>query len=293
MGRVLRSDAFLAPAMKKPTRTPWWSWAAGALAVAGAIGIGLYLARSGEEGVTRALPPAAPSVPNFAAAPIAPPIQHPIEQAAGAVAQANAVPALLPPLDESDVAVASAFAEMFGAEGLMALLNPQHVVQRIVATIDSLPRQKLALESLPVRTAQGSFATTVAGAQREIDERNAARYAPYIAVAKAVDAKALVAWYVRFYPLFQEAYRQLGYPDGYFNDRLVAVIDHLLQTPDINLPIALEQPNVLYEYADPALESRSAGQKLLMRSGAANEAAIKAKLREIRAALTEREPPGA
>jgi len=98
---------------------------------------------------------------------------------------------------------------------------------------------------------------------------------------------------VRFYPLFQQAYRELGYPDGYFNDRLVVVIDHLLATPDVPQPVALRQPNVMYEYADPALESRSAGQKLLIRSGPANETAIKAKLREIRAALTGQALPPA
>jgi hypothetical protein len=42
---------------------------------------------------------------------------------------------------------------------------------------------------------------------------------------------------------------------------------------------------VFYEYADGDLESRSAGQKLLMRMGAANERTIKAKLRELRAEI--------
>ena len=97
---------------------------------------------------------------------------------------------------------------------------------------------------------------------------------------------------MHYYPLFQQSYRELGYPDGYFNDRLVVVIDHLLATPDLPQPPALTQSKVMYEYADPALESRSAGQKLLLRSGPDNEAAIKAKLREIRAALTsEKIPP--
>jgi len=36
-----------------------------------------------------------------------------------------------------------------------------------------------------------------------------------------VDAKKLVSVYVHLYPLFQQAYVGLGYPDGYFNDRLV------------------------------------------------------------------------
>ena len=50
---------------------------------------------------------------------------------------------------------------------------------------------------------------------------------------ESVDTGRLAALYVRFYPLFQQAYRDLGYPNGYFNDRLVEVIDHLLVTPEI------------------------------------------------------------
>jgi hypothetical protein len=45
------------------------------------------------------------------------------------------------------------------------------------------------------------------------------------------------------------------------------------------------QPSVLYKYADPKLESLSSGQKLLIRMGPENETAVKAKLRELRAAL--------
>jgi hypothetical protein len=88
--------------------------------------------------------------------------------------------------------------------------------------------------------------------------------------------------YVRFYPLCQQAYVDLGYPNGYFNDRLVEVIDHLLAAPEMTGPIKLTVSHVLYEYADPEIEARSAGQKLLIRMGAENAAQVKAKLREIR-----------
>jgi hypothetical protein len=98
-----------------------------------------------------------------------------------------------------------------------------------------------------------------------------------------LDAGAAVAVYRRFYPLFQQAYEDLGYPDRYFNDRLVQAIDDLLAAPEIDAPIPLVRPEVLYEFADPALESRSAGQKVLVRMGPANARRIKAKLREIRA----------
>lgn len=100
------------------------------------------------------------------------------------------------------------------------------------------------------------------------------------------DAKKLVAVYARFYPLFQRAYQDLGYPDGYFNSRLVAIIDHLRAVLEIEGPLALTQPHVLYEFADPDLELRSAGHKIMLRMGMDNAAKIKAKLREIRSEVT-------
>jgi len=43
---------------------------------------------------------------------------------------------------------------------------------------------------------------------------------------------------------------------------------------------------VLYEFADPKLESLSAGQKLLLRVGKANRDKLKSKLQELRQAVT-------
>jgi hypothetical protein len=88
--------------------------------------------------------------------------------------------------------------------------------------------------------------------------------------------------YRRFYPLFQKAYVDLGYPDGYFNDRVIEVIDHLLATPEIEGPVKLVRPHVLYQYADPELEQLSPGQKLLLRMGNEHSATVKEKLREFR-----------
>ncbi len=263
---------------RRPATTPWWAWLAGALAVVGAMGLGLYLARSGPPAVSEM--PGTSRIAPATATPPASTIRHPIGDAA---VPGDTSP--LPALDASDAAVLAALGALTG-DGLTALMNPEHVIQRIVATVDSLPRQKIASDALPVRGASGTFAARREGTGDAIDAKNYARYDTYAAIAKSMDAGKVVAWYVHYYPLFQQAYRELGYPDGYFNDRLVVVIDHLIDTPDLPQPPALTQAKVMYEYADPSLESRSAGQKLLLRSGPDNEAAIKAKLREIRAVLT-------
>jgi hypothetical protein len=110
-------------------------------------------------------------------------------------------------------------------------------------------------------------------------------------VVQSIDTPKLVQLYFHFYPLFQSAFDDLGYQDAYFNDHLIALIDHLLSTPDVTGPIALTQPNVMYLYADPALEALSPGQKTLIRMGPTNEALIKARLRDLKTQLLAHQRP--
>jgi hypothetical protein len=148
--------------------------------------------------------------------------------------------------------------------------------------VDNLPRPKLPSHALLIKPPAGYFLTTGGSEARSVDLRNAERYTIYARFAEAVDAKKAVAAYGYFYPLFEQEYRMLGYPTGSFNARLIEAIDDLLMTPDIEEPIELVQPRVLYEFADPDLEALSAGQKIMLRMGVENAAKIKTKLREIR-----------
>ena len=118
---------------------------------------------------------------------------------------------------------------------------------------------------------------------------NYQRYDAIVAQISAADLNAVHELYRRYYPLFQKAYEGLGYPDRYFNDRLVEVIDHLLAAPDIDGPVLLTRPHVLFQFADPQLEALSSGQKLLIRVGPAHRATIKASLRALRALLVPAE----
>jgi hypothetical protein len=91
--------------------------------------------------------------------------------------------------------------------------------------------------------------------------------------------------------LFQQAYRELGYPHGYFNDRLIVAIDNLLSAPNAEPPIDLvAMQNGHYAFADPTWEALSVGQKLMIRIGPEHERELKAKLRSIRALLLGKGP---
>jgi hypothetical protein len=137
----------------------------------------------------------------------------------------------------------------------------------------------------PLQRVPGKFEVGGSEEAPELDPANYARYQPLVQTIRSLDTPRLVATYQRYYPLFQESYEGLGHPPQYFNDRLIEVIDHLLETPEVRDPIPLARPSVQYEFADPKLEALSSGQKLLIRMGTENAAAVKAKLREIRAAV--------
>lgn len=212
---------------------------------------------------------------------IAPQIRHPIEET-----QVTQEVKPLPPLDESKEATQDALRRLFGQKSVEDFFYLEDFVRRLVVTIDNLPRKQVPLRYVPVKLTAGQFVTTGEEDTVFLNPDNYRRYTPYVRLAESVKTKQLVALYSHFYPLFQEAYEELGYPDAYFNDRLVETIDDLLATPQVQGPIRLVQPKVMYQFADPELETRSAGQKILIRMGNENAARIKAKLRDIRRELT-------
>jgi hypothetical protein len=225
---------------------------------------------------TAPIPPQEPSTPATAAPKAEPTIRYPIPVPPEATQ--------LPGLADSDPAMQTALAGLYGRESLARFFYLDDIIRRFVATIDSLPRQTAAQRLMPVKPAPGPFIVSGQDGDTRIAADNYYRYRPQVLAMEAVEAKKLVAVYAKFYPLFEQAYRDLGYPNGYFNDRLVEAIDDLLAAPDVPQP-KLVQPKVLYQFADPNLEMRSAGQKMMIRLGTANAERVKDKLRAIRREL--------
>ena len=279
------SERIVAP-RPAPSRAPlFWGVALIALAAATAIvAWRMHTTTAPPAPVAETTPAPSPATP--ADAP--PAVRYPID-AARATGDAAAASTEEP---AGDAALLAGLMALPGAAGIDRLIVTDNLVHRFVATIDNLPRASVASRVMAVRPAEGAFMVDTDDGRTSIGRGNAARHAPYLRTLQAVDTAPLVALYVRNYPAFQQAYRDLGYPNGYFNDRLVDVIDHLLATPEASEPVMLLQPRVLYEYANPDLEARSAGQKAMLRLGTDNARRVKAKLREIRAAIarSDRKP---
>lgn len=224
-------------------------------------------------------PPPPPPAPAAPPAPTGP--KYPV------TAQAQA----LPTLAASDATAIDALQKLLGPEAFAQWIVSENLIRNIVATVDNLPRDHFARRVSPLQGVGGTFKANGSGDSLAIAPANSARYNAFVAAFDHVDPAAAVAVYQRLYPLFQQAYVELGYPNGYFNDRLVEALDNLLDAPEPKGPVKLVSPKVLYEYADPDLEAASAGQKVLVRMGAANEAKVKARLQQYRALVSAQPAP--
>lgn len=218
-----------------------------------------------------------------------PVVRHPVpsDTATGPSTErlAARLPESLPELADSDAVLEELIDQVFSYPDLAALLIPRAIIRRIVVTVDNLPKRSLPLQHLPLKQPQGEFLAVRRDDGFVIDPANYARYSRYVTLLERFDSKEVVTVYSHFYPLFQQAYRELGYSSGYFNDRLIVAINDLLETPSLTPPLALKHPSARYIYADPRLEALSAGQRLLLRMGSDNAARVKQVLRNLRSAL--------
>jgi hypothetical protein len=187
-----------------------------------------------------------------------------------------------PALDKKNETLQELLSPVLKEQELASLLHMKNFIQRFVVTIDSLPEKRISPHHLPTKPPQGKFLV----ASGSISPQNQERYTPYLLLAETLGIEQAVSIYVEHYTLFQQAYRELGYPDGQFNDRFVGVIDHLLETPKVEEPIGVLQSLITYKFSDPALEELSAGQKILLRIGSENRSKAMSILRELRQRLT-------
>jgi hypothetical protein len=243
--------------------------------VAVAIAVLAYLWSRRQPPEPAALPPAAP-VESRTPGPVHPLAPLPAETP-------------LPPLEASDAVADEAATSLLGDSKWRDLLQPDNAVRRWVVTIDALPRERLAQRMSSVRPVAGALVVEGEPDALTLSPANFARYEPYVALAEAIDPAALVRVYRRLYPLLQQAYADLVRPDGYFNDRLIEVLDHLIAAPDYPASIQLVQPSVVFKLKDPELESLSVGRKALLRMGPDNARRVKAVLERLRTEIVRTE----
>ena len=242
--------------------------------------------------------PALPDVPATAAIPVPP------GTAAAPPAPAASTPIELPVATQPLAAgeVGSALANFFGRKAILTFFQLEDFPRKFVATVDNLGRSHAPPMAWPVNPTAGQFTVDERGGATVINADNSLRYTPLVLLAESIDAGKAVDLYIRMYPVLQQTYVELGYPKGQFNDRLIQVIDQLLATPGAAEAVKVQltevkgsvpslRPWVRYEFSNPALESLSAGQKIMLRVGAVNQHRLKARLVAVRQEILQRAKP--
>lgn len=234
----------------------------------------------------------APEAPPAAKVRLPVPPRNPVAAPVEVYQAADSAPAEPPfpnSLNEADAYVKNRVVDLIADKSLLRVLVLEHFISKLVLFIDQLPHKNLARLHLPLVAPRSEFLTLGTGDERLLDNNNFKRYQVYVDLLEALPDKVLVHLYRGLYPLFQLAYYDLDQGNRYFNDRFIEVISHLLETPEPQEPLRLVKHISRFRFADPALEERSAGQKILLRMGVENTRRVKAKLENLRAALVRKE----
>jgi hypothetical protein len=178
-------------------------------------------------------------------------------------------PIALPALNGSDALLR----ELVGA------LSRHPLIARLLATDGIVRNTVLAVEQIgagrtpavPLKALRPDSRLAIQGTQSGgVDPRTYARWDAAVTSLGSINPSDAAQLYVNVKPLFDEAYRELGYPEGDFDESMVRAIQVLRETPPISgHPDLVRRPGY-YEHTDPALRSLRPVQKQFLLIGPEN-----------------------
>ncbi|GAA0660630.1 MULTISPECIES: DUF3014 domain-containing protein [Rheinheimera] len=182
----------------------------------------------------------------------------------------------LPSLDNSDAEVKSGLLGLRWKAGLASLFVTEDMIRRFVVNVDNIAQGTLPKNQPLFQPMTVKFATLPAdGGAVQLDPANFERYEPYLQLLESVSVTEVKRLFEYYYPLMQQAYAELGYPNAQFRVRLQEAIKVLLATPEVAPPMVLARPNVYYTYADPEIEALPLAQRQMIRLGPDNQKRLK------------------
>lgn len=186
-------------------------------------------------------------------------------------------------LSESDEIVRKYGRELTPHKQLWEWLKIKNLVRTITATIVNIAEGESPRTLLKFLAPTKEFKIEKKGNQLFIHPDSYRRYDLIVNVLSSLDAKKTVRLYIALRPLFQEAYRELGYSSGNFDETLIQAIVMTLKMPQIkgNVLIAEEETGINYLFVDDNLEDLNDFHKHLVRMGPDNVLKIQKKVREI------------
>lgn len=189
---------------------------------------------------------------------------------------------VLPRLDTSDQLIRDGAVSLTRHEGINTWLGSNQLIRKTVAFTDNIANGNIAKEPAAALAPRGQMSVNeVEEGVYVVNSRSYDRFNNVTNILLSMDTQRTVEFYLLLRPLFQQAYEELGYPSGQFDQVILKAIGRLLETPEVPESVKLVRPVVMYEYQDPRLEALSPAQKQLLRMGPKNAEAVKEKLRDI------------
>src|SRR5262245_32043732 len=187
----------------------------------------------------------------------------------------------LPPLDQSDEVVRALAARLSSHPVAAAWLTTNGLIRNLTVVIVNIAQGQTPAKHLrPLRPA-GAFTAKQSGGRTWIDPASYQRYDGIAAAVEGLDARGVARFYATVKPRIDDAYRDLGAPDGDVDRTLQRAIVMLLKTPIVDDNVQLRTEKVMFEFADPALQELTRAQRQFLRMGPRNMRIVKAKLREV------------
>jgi hypothetical protein len=260
-----------------PPSRPLWPVMVAVLLVVLAAG-GYFLTRRPAE------PPPAAGVETTERAPEPPP-REPLGPAVDPVA--------LPPLDLTDPLVRDWLGRLSSRPEIAAWLAGDGLIRNFVVSVDNVATGQTPARHLKRLAPRAPFLVETRGRTIVVDARSYTRYNGLAETVASLDAQGLARLYAALKPRLQDAYRELGYPDGNVDEAVERALVRLLQTPVIAPDAVLKEGVVSYRFDDERIEGLTPAQKQLLRMGPFNVRLVQEALRDLAEALgipTERLP---
>lgn len=189
------------------------------------------------------------------------------------------------PLDTSDGTVKSALLNIATYEAAASLLVNDDLLRRFVVFAENTSRHASASNFQIVQAPDQEFRVYQQSDKEYIDAASFKRYTPYVDMLDSMDTETMMSLYETYRPAMEDIYAEIGDPDDNFKYVLIDAINHVLDTPEVPVPIEVYTESVMYKFRDERLENLTAPQKQLLRTGPENMRRIKAKLRELKESL--------
>lgn len=188
----------------------------------------------------------------------------------------------LPNLANSDPFIRDQALTLTEGMNVNNLLISKNIAQQFAVFVDNFAQGDLLRNTSVLKGPTERFTATDISGKTYLNPDSYHRYDIYANLISRLNTDKLVSMYKLLYPLFEEAFNDLGYTNISFNQRLHQAIQEVLDAPIIEDPIELSSVSVNYQFVDPRLENLPPAQKLMIRMGPENTRKIKSVFRDLK-----------